>query len=386
MSSPQIQQILRAGLQSVVESGALTPRVARIGNLLAECRSGALGFTIYRCSRDGSHGAQFRPNSCGNRNCRTCASTRIEKRLSHEREHFLDADHHQLVMTLPSSLRSLFRLNAKLIGDIMLRSTSTSVLRLLADKRYMRGTAGIVSFLHTWNQRMQLHPHVHLLVSSVGLSDEGALVNATMKRLLPHELLAAHWRSTFINMLRATLRIRRTEISYPHGMNEMTLRQHLVELKKDYWHVHTTPGVRSRHALKYNVAYSIGGCIGNRRVQSFDHDTVVIRARTSRDRRDTHGDCESVRLGRNEFITRLLSHVPEHQQRVIGHYGLYAQAASNAKLRKLRALLHMRPIAREHLTVRNLLDVFTHDAPMCCSMCGAKMYPRQRFQTGPPSA
>ncbi len=386
MGTPVIQAILQDGLAAVVAKGRLPFHVANTAILLAACRTGSLGHTIYRCSESPlGHEIQYRPNSCGNRFCRTCASTRIEKRIRHESEHFLKADHHQLVLTLPPELRVFWRLNGKLVGDLLLRSTSTSVIRLLAKDRYMGGRPGIVSFLHTWNQRMEAHPHVHMLVSSVGLSSRGEVVKATMEHLLPNDLLSAHWRSTFINMLRDALRRHPDDIEFPVGMNVDSLRLLLATLSKKYWHAHAMPATSSKHSLKYNVAYSTGGCIGNRRVVKYDGINVLIQARTPKSRAEKVGPVEHVQLTRDEFIERLLSHVPAYHQRVIGHYGLYANPATNKKLAALRTQLGMAPVVRTPLTVRDLMDVFKHSKPSCCASCGSRMVPSERLSTGPPT-
>jgi hypothetical protein len=285
MGESKLQRILRDGLEEVAASGSLTPHAISVGRLLARCRTGELGFTVYQCATDEKHEVRFCPSSCGHRYCRTCPAIRIEKRILHEREHFLVGNHHQVVFTLPPALRDFFSFNMKLGGDLRLRSTATSVLAVLKKPKFMGGTPGIVSFLHTWNQRMDLHPHVHMLVSGTGLSDDGKLVHTHLERLAPHEVLAAHWRSTFVNMLRAHLREKPDEVVYPKGLDEMRLRQLLVEIKKNYWHVHTFAGTPSQHSLKYNVSYSIGGCIGNRRIKSYDGTTVVITCRSRRDQK-----------------------------------------------------------------------------------------------------
>jgi len=384
MGESKLQRILRDGLEEVAASGSLTPHAISVGRLLARCRTGELGFTVYQCTNDDAHEVRFCPSSCGHRYCRTCPAIRIEKRILHEREHFLVGNHHQVVFTLPPALRDFFSFNMKLGGDLLLRSTSTSVLAVLKKPKFMGGTPGIVSFLHTWNQRMDLHPHVHMLVSGTGLSDDGKLVHTHLERLAPHEVLAAHWRSTFVNMLRAHLREKPDEVVYPEGLDEMRLRQLLVEIKKNYWHVHTFAGTPSQHSLKYNVSYSIGGCIGNRRIKSYDGTTVVITCRSRRDQKKLLGPHQTVLLSREDFIRRYLKHAPAKHQRVIAHAGLYAAAASNKRLQRARLLLRMGPVVRTKLVVKDMLEVLKHAQPMRCTDCGGHMCPSVRLSTGPP--
>jgi hypothetical protein len=246
----------------------------------------------------------------------------------------------------------------------------------------MGGTPGIVSFLHTWNQQMLLHPHVHMLVSSRGLDDNGRIVEAKHRRLAPHQLISAHWRATFINMLRAALRA--GDVVIPPSTTAAATRTLLVELKQTYWHVHTFAGTKAKHSLRYNVAYSIGGCIGNTRVENYDGDNVTIRCRHRREEHKRLGRSGSVKLSRDTFITRLLSHVPAHHQRMIGHYGLYASSATNKRLLAARRLLGQAAVVRITATVEALRHRFNFASPHTCPVCRAQMAFEERAR-GPPS-
>ena len=49
---------------------------------------------------------------------------------------------------------------------------------LVANPRYCGGQVGLLSVLHTWNQRQLHHHHVHCLVTGGGLSEDGEWLSA----------------------------------------------------------------------------------------------------------------------------------------------------------------------------------------------------------------
>ena len=68
----------------------------------------------------------------------------------------------------------------------------------------MRRTPGLLAVLHTWTRAMLYHPHVHLLVTAGGLSDDGtAWVQPKYRHFfLPERPLSAIFRGKFRHRLK----------------------------------------------------------------------------------------------------------------------------------------------------------------------------------------
>src|SRR5690606_35937483 len=47
-------------------------------------------------------------------------------------------------------------------------------------------TSGFTGVLHTWNQRLLFHPHIHYLVPGAGLDSEGRYVQVKNANFLAH--------------------------------------------------------------------------------------------------------------------------------------------------------------------------------------------------------
>jgi hypothetical protein len=75
-----------------------------------------------------------------------------------------------VVFTLPRELAPLALANKRLIYSLLFRASSETLLEVARDPRHLGAEIGFLSVLHTWNQRLQFHPHVHCVVAAGGLA------------------------------------------------------------------------------------------------------------------------------------------------------------------------------------------------------------------------
>jgi len=85
----------------------------------------------------------------------------------------LPTTYFHLVFTLPQALRSMVMGNRRLLFNLLFESSTYTIRKLGMDAKYLGGTPGIVSILHTNGQDLTFHPHVHCIVTGGGLSSEG---------------------------------------------------------------------------------------------------------------------------------------------------------------------------------------------------------------------
>ncbi len=82
-----------------------------------------------------------------------------------------DAVYYQVVFTLPSELSELAQFNRLVMSDLLFQSAWKGFRKTLRSEQDYAPAAMMV--LHTWNQRLQPHWHVHALVPNAGPSREG---------------------------------------------------------------------------------------------------------------------------------------------------------------------------------------------------------------------
>ncbi len=77
-----------------------------------------------------------------------------------------------VVFTLPHELNSLIYCNQKLLYGFFHRCCAETLLELSADKKHLGATPGIIQVLHTWDQEINYHVHMHCIVSGAGLTSD----------------------------------------------------------------------------------------------------------------------------------------------------------------------------------------------------------------------
>jgi len=84
----------------------------------------------------------------------------------------LDVPHRQVVFTIPKMLRIFFKYKRNLLGDLCRCAVNslTVYFRAMAEEDI---TPGIISSIQTFGGRINLHPHLHFLVTEGGVDNGG---------------------------------------------------------------------------------------------------------------------------------------------------------------------------------------------------------------------
>ena len=163
------------------------------------CRTSYLGGHMRACDSCGYEHPVY--NSCGNRHCPKCQSIAKLRWVSKRQEELLPVNYFHNVFTLPHRLNSLARYNKKLIYDILFRSVSETLLEF--GQNELGGKIGFLSILHTWDQTLLDHIHLHCLVPGGVLSfDASRWVSARENFLFPVKALARVFCGKFIEALK----------------------------------------------------------------------------------------------------------------------------------------------------------------------------------------
>src|ERR1035437_496011 len=138
---------------------------------LQQCRTKTYGGHRDTCDSCGKE--RFSYNSCGNRHCPKC---QISKQLLWADDRMNDAlnvKYFHVVFTVPDLLHEICLLDSKTFYSNMFACV-WDTLRTFGYTNYAAETGGIC-LLHTWGQQLSLHPHIHCLVPSAGLTLQGKM-------------------------------------------------------------------------------------------------------------------------------------------------------------------------------------------------------------------
>ena len=319
---------------------------------IGRCRTAHLGGHVDVCS----HGCGYLAisyNSCRNRHCPKCQSLQQARWLEARLERLLPTRYFHLVVTLPHELNPVARFNQKLVFNLLFEAASRALLQFARDYERLRAQIGFTAVLHTWDQELNSHHHLHLVVTGGGLSEDGERwIAAGNSFLLPVRALSKIIRAKFMEALEKAFREDRLPAKV-HGLEGPVQFQRFTrKLRRKKWVVYAKGSFGgSQNAYHYLSRYTHRVAISNHRLVSLAEGQVIFRARDN----SRPGQKRLVTTTAQEFIRRFLLHVLPPRFVKIRHYGLMAPCNAKTKLEKARALLSLKePLANEDLNRQKL--------------------------------
>ena len=195
----EVADIVRCAGQLFVERSRrwITWQHQKILLAIARCRTAALGGHRDHCSDCGYSAISY--NSCRNRHCPKCqGNARLRWLQARERE-LLPVSYVHVVFTLPRELAPLALQNKRLIYNLLFRASAATLLEIARDPRHLGAEIGFFSVLHTWDQRLQHHPHVHCVLAAGGLApDHSRWISSRRSFFLPVKVLSRVFRGKFV--------------------------------------------------------------------------------------------------------------------------------------------------------------------------------------------
>ena len=275
---------------------------------IARCHTAALGGHLDQCSRCG-YRAAISYNSCRNRHCPKCQTSARERWIHARCRELLPSPYVHVVFTLPHQLASLALQNKKLIYGLLLRASAETLLEVARNPRRLGAEIGFFSVLHTWNQKLQLHPHVHCIVPAGGLSlDHSRWVRSRSRFFLSIQVLRRVFRGKFVAGLKSAFQRGQLHLSGDlAGFAQPKVFASWLRLlfRKD-WVVYSKPPFGGpEYVLHYLGRYTHRVAISNHRLVSFAHGQVTFRWRDSAH----HNEQKLMTLTLDEFLRRFLLHL-----------------------------------------------------------------------------
>ena len=134
-------------------------------NLMAQCRDGGLGYNKAICCD--CDNTEWYASSCGDRHCPQCLGPRQLKWSEQVCQRLPDCPHFHVVFTVPKEFHDFFEGNYRIACDLFFAAAAATLKKFQTNNWKMQ--SGFLAVLHTWGQRLNWHPHLHVLVSSGGI-------------------------------------------------------------------------------------------------------------------------------------------------------------------------------------------------------------------------
>jgi len=271
---------------------------------IAACMTAEMGGHLYQCRDCGQPFWIY--HGCRNRACPACHGRQIRDWLEARQAELLPCDYYHIVATVPEETRHLFLCNQKFMYTLFMRTVAGAVGDLCRDRKYLGATPGILMVLHTWTSQMLYHPHVHLLVTGGGVSEDGQSWSQPPGTFLVpvralSKLIAARFRDA----------LKKNKPNAFSALPSKTWKQPWCSFSKHYG--------RSRTAVvDYLARYAFRIAITNARILDMDDTHVTFQYK----QRDT-GQWQTCRLTGIEFLRRFLMHVLPMGFHKLRYYGLW---------------------------------------------------------------
>jgi hypothetical protein len=326
-ANPELADIFRQYGERYQRTHRLSASQQKVMRAISVCRTPELGGHLDRCESCGFERPAY--NSCRNRHCPKCQTLAKARWLEKQTSELLPVGYFHLVFTLPHELNGLILTHQKMVLALLFKAVSKTLLEF--GQTRLKGTIGIIAVLHTWDQTLKDHFHLHCRVPAGALSfDRSRWIAARENFLFPVKALSRVFRGKFLTLLQQ---------AYERGKLPAA-KDGTKALRKTNWIVYAKkPFGSPQTVLDYLGRYTHRVALSNDRILQVQDGEITL---SYRDRKD--GDQKkTLFLDAQEFIRRFLLHVLPDGFMRIRHFGLLANRAKKQSLAQCRKLLDLQP-------------------------------------------
>ena len=290
------------------------------------CRTAVLGGHMYACDGCGREHPLY--NSCRNRHCPTCQGLAANLWSEARADDILPAPYFHVVFTLPRGIARIAFGNRRVVFDILFKTVAETLRTIAADPRHGGLRIGGTAVLHTWDQKLRFHPHLHVVVPNAGFDVEsGEWKTGSGTWPAPVKVLASLFRRRFLE-----------DLARAHGRGELELHGTVAHLANPGefhatlaadrgrdWVVYAKRPFRGpEQVFRYLARYTHRIAISDSRIVAFDGENVTFRHRKPAEPGQKKPRYGTMTVSADEFIRRFLLHVlPEGMHR-IRYFGILA--------------------------------------------------------------
>jgi predicted Zn-ribbon and HTH transcriptional regulator len=338
----EVGDIFRTYGQSYRQSRLLPASHLKVMRAIEICRTAELGGHLERCDHCGYERNAY--NSCRNRHCPKCQALTKAEWLDKRKAELLPVEYFHNVFTIPHELNLIARCNKTVVYDILFKVVAQTLQEFGNDPKHgLGGKIGFTTILHTWDQKLLSHIHLHCVIAAGALSFDGKHWIPSRKNFLfPVKALSRVFRGKFISYLKKAFTD--GKLVFPGQIAYLATEEHFLQsisrLWDKEWVVYSkAPFNGPQKVLDYLGRYTHRVAIANHRIVKVEDGLVTFRYI---DRTDG-GKCKQITISAKEFIRRFLLHVIPNSYKRIRHFGFLANRNKKQELRKCRELLGLCP-------------------------------------------
>lgn len=295
------------------------PEQLKAVNAMRVCRTAVLGVKEYACPDCGELSKVY--HSCKNRFCPTCSWKDTMKWAERIKKRMLKVKHRHIVCTLPHSLHPLLKRNEQLLLSCLMRASAATFTDWFKNKYRLK--IGIIAVLHTYGEKKDYHPHIHMIVSWGGTTVKKRKLKEIESEFVNYDFLKKKFRCKFEDELVGLNDKGKLEHDFSDRLQFMN---YLKQINQQDWVLHLEPAIDTPvQVIRYIGRYSKRACLSEYKITEIDGEFISFSYKDYRDRDENKKPKEKeLCLHYREFFPRLLQHVPAKYFRIVRYYGLYS--------------------------------------------------------------
>lgn len=303
------------------------------------------------------------PHSCKSRFCNVCGVWQTNKWINNVTSDFPQTSYWHITFTIPDYLWYFFHYqsNRPLLA-LLFQASAETVLGWFRRRGLL---PAITSVLHTFGKKLNWNTHIHMITTAAGLgyNKKGHPVWQEIN-YLPEDVLKKRWRAILLSILSQHI--------------DSSFKKMLFKIN---WYVHLGARlVNPEVTCKYIGRYSKRPVIAESRITDYDGNFVSF---FYEDRQELgFKKKEFCRLTWEEFITRLIQHIPQPQFKMIRYYGILANTVRNKYQKIVFKLLNQVKKIADWLRWRARQIKYKKEChpeldsgidPLVCRICGQEL-------------
>src|SRR5699024_1985554 len=213
-----------------------------------------------------------------------------------------------VIFTIDEGLRDIFLLHRHLLKPLM-----DEAAKLISDYfgKKAKVKPGIIAGLHTFGSKVNFNPHVHMLVTMGGITKKGEWKGYDY---IPFKMLRKQWQTVVLKFIRRNL------TKQEKKRVQSRLQRAFSENGEGFYVYAPIQRGKIKEQLRYIGRYIRRPAIGINRIEAYDGQMVTVKYIDKTDGKEKH---ETVTV--EEFMSRLIRHIPDEQFKTIRHYGVYSR-------------------------------------------------------------
>lgn len=312
---------------------------------MLSCKDESRGGFWYYCKKCNDY--VFVPFGCNSRLCSSCGKRYTDQWASMLTERLeKNIFHRHLVFGIPDMLWKYFHDDRKLFKVLMDVAYKT-IQEVFSNMKRRDLIPGVVEVFHPFGKDLKHQPHVHMIVTEGGFDGQGRFV--PLGYYIPYNALHKKWEYNILKKLKKYL---------PQGIVEEAYRRYqdgfCVYVREDR--------ISSRKGLaKYLGRYVRHPAIANSRIDRYNGEAARFFYE------DHSGKIHYKIMLVFDFISAIIQHIPEKNQKLARYYGAYSR-------RKVKVVKMKRDEREIKSSISNPdLSKISGKRACYCSKCGQIM-------------